>query len=945
MQILKKEGVFRLYDRNTSLILTDEKQLKRIAENPDKPLFDDEERGFSGEKKGLYPPGTTLDSFMKDAKDRGCERVEISYDFFFGGSKRENYPDSELTIRAYKVVHEYAAKYGMTFGASLVSPLDLGGGYVKTHTDRGYTWQMAEGEIVNGRFSVEMRRQRQWYNNKGPIQLALVRAMALAFSEEYADNGRDLYVDEKSIEWITENADVSVDESKYVITGSGYAYDMMNVSGEYFGKNNRVLILAEYATPEQDYFAPDALDYIKGVIDQHAKEGITYNGFYSDEMHIQFDWDLNEHFGPTEIQTRYVTDSLIDEFSKAYGEKYRDFAKQMVYFAYTPHDGVYRQHVIGKDAEGLYQTVLFRKRYFEMLSRRVINLSLDAKKYAESLFGAPIMTLAHATWQESPTCDHFSEDFRFSEENRKEVSRYDYDKPYVWSSTIRENTSACGDYFRWNEYLTGSGTDHPEGGYADRNYYAQAFASSLGSLNVYNRAYCASWGSPNEVIRRLKAVGATYGTGDFTHGLIQNMHHRLSDVLLLYPTELNYAEERFGSWMIQYGYANYITEEKLLAHASVTDDGLIHIGKNTYRAVVALFEPFVYPETKELLERFVLSGGKLVWSGPAPLRYESGKDATGDFMNAFGLAGVTPMSSGIALPDEDVEFEGMLRGIPAMRARTDMLPDRFYPVQAADAQVVARAGGKTVATAAHRGKGICVYLGFRPRDDQSKSTGEDVSTLFDILMRLEAYDKGSLEAKSRPESSRYIANKFSNGCVTIANHYRTFYEAWYGTFFRDEEEDKKLLSGRKLPPIEIELEEDEFDGHIVTYSGEGAVSFRVNDQGDLIGFAGEKSKAITIDGRKFEFFSVEADVAFTEIEKERLAPGVRKLILAKSDRPGTLSIPATKGFEHAKAGLCMRDCYKIDEDVNVRVQNGEIVVEITEKQAGLWIGIYIPEGE
>ena len=142
MQILKKEGVFRLYDRNTSLILTDEKQLKRIAENPDKPLFDDEERGFSGEKKGLYPPGTTLDSFMKDAKDRGCERVEISYDFFFGGSKRENYPDDELTMRAYKVICESAKKYGMSFGASALSPLDVGGGYAKRHDDIGYTWQM-----------------------------------------------------------------------------------------------------------------------------------------------------------------------------------------------------------------------------------------------------------------------------------------------------------------------------------------------------------------------------------------------------------------------------------------------------------------------------------------------------------------------------------------------------------------------------------------------------------------------------------------------------------------------------------------------------------------------------------------------------------------------------------------------------------------------------------
>ena len=127
MRIVKNEGVFRLYDRQSTLILTDEKQLERIVEHPDKPLFDDEERGFSGEKKGLYPPGTTLDSFMQDAKDRHCTRIEVSYDFFFGGSKRENYPDSELTVKAFKIIHDYAKKYGMAFGASLISPLDLGG--------------------------------------------------------------------------------------------------------------------------------------------------------------------------------------------------------------------------------------------------------------------------------------------------------------------------------------------------------------------------------------------------------------------------------------------------------------------------------------------------------------------------------------------------------------------------------------------------------------------------------------------------------------------------------------------------------------------------------------------------------------------------------------------------------------------------------------------------
>lgn len=126
----------------------------------------------------------------------------------------------------------------------------------------------------------------------------------------------------------------------------------------------------------------------------------------------------------------------------------------------------------------------------------MVDLSKAAKDYAESRFGAPIMAKAHATWQEAPTCDHFCDRTLDIGQTPADVSRYDYGKPYSWSSTIRENMSACGDYFRWNEFLSGAGTDHPEGGYLDRNYYAQAFAASLGNLNPFEKAYCACWGSP-----------------------------------------------------------------------------------------------------------------------------------------------------------------------------------------------------------------------------------------------------------------------------------------------------------------------------------------------------------------------------------------------------------------------------------------------------------------
>ncbi|MBQ5770080.1 MAG: hypothetical protein IIW08_02780, partial [Clostridia bacterium] len=848
MRIIKNEGVFRLGDRHTTLILTDEKQLARIADYPDLPLYDDEERGFSGEKKGIYPPGTTLNSFMKDAYERHCTRVEVSYDFFFGGSKRENYPDDELTMRAYKVISDYAKKYGMTFGASALSPLDVGGGYAKRNEDIGYTWQMEEAAIEKGEYRLTVRRQKQWYNNKGPIQLKLNRVMAVAFDETLAMNGRDYVVKPEEIVDISETVRYETVADSTVVTGAGYSYDLMNVYGKTDAGKKRVLILCEYATPEQDYFTPDAIDFVKNLMDKYNEMGVQFKGFYSDEMHIQFDWDLEEHFGPTEIKTRYMTDSLIREYANRFGSEYLDFVRYMVYFAYTQHeDGTFRNHLMADGKDGVYKTVLFRKRYFEMLSRRIVDLANEGKAYAESLFGSPIMTGAHATWQESPTCDHFSDDYRFSESNRREICRYDYDKPYVWSSTIRENMSACGDYFRWNEFLTGSGTDHPEGGNTDRNYYAQAFAASLGTLNRFEHAYCASWGSPKPVIDRFTAVGNTYGTAYSlgNHTLVQNLRTRLSDVLMLYPTELNYAEERFGSWMVQYGYCDYITEEKLLQHAEPTDDGYMHVNGKKYRAVVALFEPFVDEVTLAMLLKFACGGGKVIWAGPAALRFEDGRSSTDEFFEIFGLKKVASLGEGLQMADKFVSFTGALKNVEPMEIRTALLPDYVYPIEAGDAEIAAYVDGKPVAAIAKRGLGQMCYLGFRPRDDQSVSTGKDVSTLFDILCALDAYGPDSLEKRSRPADSRYIMNVFENGAIAVANHYRTFQEDWYGSFFRDEEEDKRLLEGRELPPFDIALDDEVILGRTVSYRGQGCMTFNMDKDGGLVGFAGDNTRGIT----------------------------------------------------------------------------------------------------
>lgn len=936
MKMIDRRGVWRLYDRHTTLILTDEKQLERIAYAPDEPLFDDEDRGFSGERHGLYPKGTTLDSFMADAAQRGCTRVEVSYDFFFGGTTRTSYPDSEITVKAYQVICEKARAHGMTFGASLISPLDLGGGYAKTHENTGRTWQMAEADLQDGHFSLEMREQMQWYNNKGPIALRLTRLMAYAFDEERLGDSANFYVNAAAMEDITPSVRFERLAGTEKVTGSGYGYRLMRVSGDCGSAKGHVMVLAEYATPELDYFADNALPYIQSVVDLHAQNGIAYEGFYSDEMHIQFDWDLNEHFGPTEIRTRYVTPSLIREYAARYGEKYLDFARYMVYFCQGQHwvDGKPAQHVMGRGEADIAETWLFRKRYFELLSRTVVDLSKAAKDYAESRFGAPIMAKAHATWQEAPTCDHFCDRTLDIGQTPANVSRYDYGKPYSWSSTIRENMSACGDYFRWNEFLSGAGTDHPEGGYLDRNYYAQAFAASLGNLNPFEKAYCACWGSPAEAIRRFSAVGAAYGTGSLEHSLVQDMRHRESAVLALYPTELNYADERFGSWMVQYGYCDYITEEKLQEFARA-DGGKLLVNGRAYGTVVALFEPFLAPKTAQLLRAFVMNGGKLLWTAVPAAQFDDGSSAAAWFEDLFGAKGANAARP-VSLEDREIRFEGRLAGVAPMTPCTGLLPDMGYPCEAADAQIVARCGETVLGTAKEYPRGgLAVYLGFRPRDDQSQSMGADIDTLFAVLNAMGAYD-GSLERLSRPENARYLLNRFPNGAVTVANHYRTFQEAWDGSFFRVEEDDRKALEGRALPPIEIDLN-GRVGGCDVVYSGTDALSFCWKD-GQLLGFAGNGTTGISLDGHEFRFTDAPASIAFAQMDARHLSSGVRELLLVKCDSPARVRVPI--GFVPSGAGVCELDVFETAREIPFTAANGTLSIDVSPEDAGHWIAVY-----
>lgn len=174
----------------------------------------------------------------------------------------------------------------------------------------------------------------------------------------------------------------------------------------------------------------------------------------------------------------------------------------------------------------------------------------------------------------------------------------------------------------------------------------------------------------------------------------------------------------------------------------------------------------------------------------------------------------------------------------------------------------------------------------------------------------------------------------------MANHYRSFAEDWYGSFFRDEERDARLLEGRELPPIAIELNEAMLNGHRITCHATDAVSFRVNAEGTLNGFAGSCTDGITVDGRHYALFSEKADLCFAEMEPSRLADGVKHLILLKADCAGTFTLPRLPGFAQPKAGVCDRDYFKISAPVPVLAEEDALRVTITSEHAGKWHAVY-----
>jgi hypothetical protein len=831
------------------------------------------------------PRMRSLRQVCQEAEKCGVRTLSVAFDYFwaqyrqeFAGKTRQLWPDTPRYIELIGKVAAVAAKHGLGMKLSVLSPLEIGHGYRQETGETGRWMHYRKGlrDPVTGAYSVQLWRQLAWTNNKGTISLENAGVRVFAFRERRIPNTPYYMVKPESIVEITGTAEVEVFEGMRTGAKSiksagtdptqlaGYGAIRIRIHGKgmtEIGPLDRVLAVQMYHTPEMDYFSDSAEKYLRNLIDRYIRAGVHFNALYADEMHIQGDWGYASHHDHGEFALRYVTPGLEQRFAAAYGAQYRDFGKYLVYFCSAQNDTTNdisakseAQHVMGSDPRAIAETALLRSRYYTLLNDGVVELFAGAKSYLEDKMGHPITSLAHATWAESPTIDHIE-----ATEGGPWQWKYEYTPRFVASNTVHQAATACHDYFKWCEFLHGTGNDTAECGWLDRNYWGFSLASSLGTINRVRNAYAAHWGMPKAIGDRRTALRNAWGTGpDWAYGLVQNMEPRQVDVLTLYPIDLVAWNERFGSWMTQYAYSNYLPQAQVLEFGKVTN-GVLEVGNARYTTLVAAFEPFPDKRLLDMMQQLAQQGGRVIWSGPPPQILRDGSDASAAWEHLTGVRYQASAQEGRPVPGFDISFAGALGRVKPFTVVTDLLPDRIYPLELQRARAVAFCDTWTVGAHRSLGKGTVTTLGCRPRDDQAASLGKDMRTWFEILDTLGAYPATGTFARLN-DNTEAISRKgglftcrFPNGAVSITPHLKTVREQWPGGFHRDAEADAQIVAGMALPLTRLELNDFRVSGHTVAYSGDHAVTFRLDHQGDLIGFAGRGCRRIDIDGRTFLF--------------------------------------------------------------------------------------------
>jgi hypothetical protein len=301
-----------------------------------------------------------------------------------------------------------------------------------------------------------------------------------------------------------------------------------------------------------------------------------------------------------------------------------------------------------------------------------------------------------------------------------------------------------------------------------------------------------------------------------------------------------------------------------------------------------------------MMRELAEGGGKVIWAGPPPVLDREGKPVLEEWEALFGIDYSARTDGGLIAPGRLIHFEGALASVEPQMVLTDLLVDRLHPVTPREgAETVATTQAGVVGTLTRRPSGgTLTYLGFRPRDDQSQSLGYDVRTLYGILDALGAYPASGRFAgvddntETLSRTGGYLTCRFPNGAVSIAPHLRQYSESWPGGFARKAEEDARYLEQNPLPPAELHLNGVRVNGHEVTCEARGPLTFRVNAAGDLIAFAGQHVKGITVDGREWRISDAEVGtIAWAPVQASRRVEN-GAVLTVYTDAAGEVRIPA-----------------------------------------------------
>ena len=842
--------------RAQAIILTSDQQLTDLADDPDKKIDN---------TTGLTKSFQSLREVVESNKRQGNREFALAFDEFFrqyrddANTTRLLTPDMDEYVEKVSRISKFVEKEGNGMGLelSLLSPLELGQAYHHQtgNTGRWVAFKVGRRNRSTGRFSMEMWQQTTWNNNKGRTTLKLVGVRAYAFKSQEIFEGK-YCVDPNDIQPL-QNVSYEVLDSLH---GNSF-HLLLRVYGEEpaFQGYDRVMVLLEYETQEMDYFAQDALPFLKNLLKKYHDYGVNLMSLYSDEMHIQQDWNYFGHHEDGQLNMRYLTPSMQKVFEERYKQPFDE--RYLLYFVYQPtHSAsvtgeIPVEYVMGKEVGDVFRTALLRDRYYHLLQNSVVDLFKEAKHYGEQLFGHELRTSAHASWAQSPTIDYWHS------LHPTYANSYEYTPNFLWSNTVHQAAAACYDYFKWGEYLQPTGNDFCEGGWLDRDYYGAAMAASIAVINKYPNAYAAAWGMPSASYERRMAINYAFGCQPpFHYQMVTGNVIRDIEVLMIYPMDLVAMNPSFGSWMTQYGYANYLTSDQLMKLGTLTQDGHMQVCQKQYGTIVVPFAPLPDEGLIQKLRSFVEAGGKVIWCSSPAVLDKGGAECLQEWQSLFGVTCQPQMSVGEEKAGHRITFCGSFSQVPSQEILSNFLVDHIFSVEPAEGtETVATMDGAVVGTLRKYSKGgLACFCGFRPRDDQSESLGYETRTLFEVLNACGAYpstgtfkgvnDNPTYLSRTTP----YFVTTFPNGTTMVVNHYRHHVENWAGGFSRDPAYDAQVLAANPLPSDSMSLQDARINGHRVTYQGRLTMGFAVRD-GLLTTFLGQHCDGITLDGRKYRF--------------------------------------------------------------------------------------------